>query len=57
MVRQPLRSLPFTSGFLNIFGIVLVPPSHFKMCAGNQDEKKTMKNYDAGQLTWMIGAT
>ena len=53
MVRQPLRYLPFTSGFLNIFGIVLVPPSHFKMCAGNQDEK----NYDAGQLTWMIVAT
>ena len=40
MVRQPLRYLPFTSGLLNIFGIVLVPPSHFKMCAGNQDEKK-----------------
>ena len=43
MVRQPLRYLPFTSGFLNIFGIVLVPPSHFKMCAGNQDEKNYEK--------------
>ena len=42
MVRQPLRSLSFTSGFLNNFGIVLVPPSHFKMSAGNQG-KKTMK--------------
>ena len=57
MVRQPLRYLPFTSGFLNIFGIVLVPPSHFKMRAGNQDEKKLWKDYDAGQLTWMIVAT
>ena len=43
MVRQPLRSLPSTSGFLNIFWDCLVPPSHFKMCAGNQDEKNDEK--------------
>ena len=43
MVRQPLRSLSFTSGFLNNFGIVLVPPSHFKMSAGNQGEKNYEK--------------
>ena len=36
MVRQPLRYLPFKKKILGLFG----SPSNFKMCAGNQDEKK-----------------
>ena len=42
MVRQPLRSLPFTSGFLNIFGIVWFPQVISK-CAQAIKMKKTMK--------------